>query len=107
MTDTKKAAPAKSSPKTSQPDNTIAYELVGGISNAISQAVFVATSTIEQTKAVTTYCDRLDTLFATIDDHSDESFFAEFHSILADAVLILKAWEAGEVQIMHRKGGDV
>jgi len=102
MTDKKKAA-SKSSPKTSQPDNTIAFELVGLVNEAISQAVFITTTTEEQTTAIANYCERLHTLFANVDSHTDQSFSDEFNGIIATALMIWEACESGAVSIAYRQ----
>lgn len=93
----------KSSPKTSQPDNTIAYELVGLVNEAISQAVFITTTTEEQTTAIANYCERLHTLFANVDSHTDQSFSEEYNGIIATALMIWEACESGQVKIAYRQ----
>lgn len=102
MTDKKKATP-ESSPKTSHDNNTIAYELVGLVNEAISQAVFITTTTEEQTTAIANYCERLHTLFANVDSHTDQSFSEEYNGIIATALMIWEACESGAVSIAYRQ----
>ena len=103
MTDKKKAA-HESSPESSQANNNTAYALIGAVHNTLSRASFVGTSSSAQSNAVATYCDRLDTLFANIEEHSDESFCDEMNAILATAVLIVKGCKAGQIQILKWQG---
>lgn len=86
-------------------NNNIAFELIGELYQTLNSAVFVATTTSEQTKAVTTYCDRFDALFTDIDNHTDESFNDELKAILAMAVKVWKACESEQIQITCSAGG--
>ncbi|RHW22682.1 hypothetical protein [Pseudomonas jilinensis] len=102
MTDKKKAN-QKASPKNTHPDNTIAFELVGLVYQAISNAVCITTATKAQTDAITGFCIRLDTLFDNIERHTDQSFSDEFNAIIATALMIWEACESGTVSIAYRQ----
>ena len=85
----------------------VASELVGTVYQAIQNAVVISTTVAAESKAVADYCLKFEDLIARSDQHNDKSFNAAYAELIAMALYIFNACEAGTVVIGYKQGGGL